>query len=281
LFYLNYNPVDGSQRTRISEWQLDRKRLGHEPAREQRVILEVEQPFPNHNAGQLAFGPDGMLYIGLGDGGKRADPHGHGQNRSTLLGSMLRIDVNTRGNGKPYGIPKDNPYLSQADSRPEIWAYGLRNPWRYTFDPGGRLIVADVGQDDFEEVHIVERGDNLGWAIREGKHCFPPGAECSAEGFAEPVFEYPRSLGQSITGGVVYQGSALPQLSGKYLCADYQLGNVWALSLPARAQGKADSQLLGRWPRALTVFARDAEGEVYVGDFGSGDVLKLVPAAAP
>jgi glucose/arabinose dehydrogenase len=274
---VNYTPLDGKRRTRVSEWQLAAQRLGHEPATERRIILEVEQPFPNHNAGQLAFGPDGMLYVGLGDGGSRDDPNDNGQNLSTLLGSMLRIDVDHQGAARPYGIPRDNPFANQREARGEIWAYGLRNPWRYSFDEGGRLIVADVGQDDFEEVSIVSKGDNLGWRVREASHCFPPGTKCSNKGYADPVFEYPRSLGKSITGGYVYLGSELPELAGQYLCADYLSGNLWALALPNDRSAKATGRLLGTWPRSITTFGRGADGEIYAGDFGSGDILKLVP----
>lgn len=277
-FYLNYSPAEGKTRTRIAEWQLANRRLGHERAVERRIILEVDQPYDNHNAGQLAFGPDGMLYVGLGDGGSRADPLKAGQDLGTLLGKMLRIDVDEASAGSAYSVPPDNPFVGQPGARAEIWAYGLRNPWRYVFDPKGRLIVADVGQDEFEEVDIVERGDNLGWAVREGRHCFPTGAACTAQGFKDPVFEYPRRDGKSITGGTVYQGRQLPFLAGKYLCADYVSGNVWALELPDGA-AHAEAALLGRFPHAITTFGRAADGEVYAGDFASGELLKLSPGA--
>ena len=280
LFYLNYSPADGKTRTRIAEWQLDNRRLGHERAVERRVILEVDQPYDNHNAGQLAFGPDGMLYVGFGDGGKRDDPLRAGQDLGVLLGKMLRIDVDKPGAGRAYAIPPDNPFVGRAGARPEIWAYGLRNPWRYAFDARGRLIVADVGQNEFEEVDIVERGDNLGWVVREGRHCFPPGASCTGEGFKDPVFEYPRQDGKSITGGTVYQGRQLPFLSGKYLCADYVSGNLWALELPSNSRGDADAALLGRFPHAITTFGRAHDGEVYAGDFATGELLKLAPGGS-
>jgi glucose/arabinose dehydrogenase len=279
LFYLNYSPAAGTTRTRVSEWRLHKRQLGHEAAVERRVILEVDQPYDNHNAGQLAFGPDGMLYVGLGDGGKRADPLKAGQDLGTLLGKMLRIDVDHPSAGREYSVPPDNPFVGRSGARPEIWAYGLRNPWRYTFDPAGRLIVADVGQDEFEEVDIVARGDNLGWVVREGRHCFPPGAQCNSAGFKDPVWEYPRNDGKSITGGHVYGGREIPALAGMYVCADYVSGNLWALELPkaAAAGAEAKSTLLGRWPRAITTFGRDAKGELYAGDFASGELLKLVP----
>ncbi len=277
LFYVNYSPKGPRELTRVSEWRLHKRALGHETAEELRTILEVEQPYNNHNAGQLAFGQDGMLYVGLGDGGKRADPLGAGQDLGRLLGKMLRIDVDRKSEGREYAIPADNPFVGQKGVRPEIWAYGLRNPWRYSFDERGRLIVADVGQDEFEEVSIVERGDNLGWVVREGRHCFPPGATCQAQGFKDPVFEYGRKLGQSITGGYVYQGKLLPALAGRYICADYQLGNLWALELPDSARGDAKATHLGRFPRMITTFGQGADGEIYAGDFASGDLLRLAP----
>ena len=276
LFYVNYSPKGARELTRVSEWRLPKRRLGYEIADELRTILEVEQPYNNHNAGQLAFGPDGMLYIGMGDGGKRADPLAAGQDLGSLLGKMLRIDVDHKSEGREYSIPADNPFLRRQGARPEIWAYGLRNPWRYSFDERGRLVVADVGQDEFEEVSIVERGDNLGWVVREGRHCFPPGSKCQSRGFKDPVFEYGRKLGQSITGGYVYQGTLLSGLAGQYICADYQLGNLWALTLPDSARGEAKATHLGRFPRTIATFGRGANGELYAGDFASGDLLRLI-----
>ena len=274
LLYVNYTPK-GPLRTRIAEWKLERERLGKERAKELRVLLEVEQPYSNHNAGQLAFGPDGMLYIGLGDGGSADDPHGHGQNLGTLLGSLLRIDVDRRDPGLPYAIPKDNPFVQRAGARPEIWAYGLRNPWRYSFDPRGRLIAADVGQNHWEEVDIVERGANLGWNRREGRHCFPIGSSCDAKGLVDPIFEYPRSDGISITGGYVYEGKTLSELRGKYVFGDYGSGRIWALDLP-EANKPATARVLGVWPRTIATFGRDAAGEIYAGDYASGEILRLV-----
>ena len=278
LFYLNYTPASGERRTRISEWQLGQEQLGRARARERRIILEVEQPYDNHNAGQLAFGPDNMLYVGLGDGGKAHDPLKHGQNLGTLLGSMLRIDIDRRDNEKQYAIPRDNPFVDKPGARAEIWAYGLRNPWRYSFDDRGRLVVADVGQDRYEEVDIVGRGSNLGWAQREARHCLGP-APCASEGFSEPLFEYDHGLGKSIIGGYQYLGTRLSWLKSKYLVADYESGRLWALTLPASGHGSAESQELGQFQRLISTFGRDALGELYLGDFGSGDLLRLVSAA--
>lgn len=275
-FYVNYNPADGGLRTRVAEWHLDPKVL--EGAHEEKVLLEVEQPYQNHDGGQLQFGPDGFLYIGLGDGGWRADPKEHGQNKNTLLGAMLRINVDKPTEGRPYGIPADNPFVGQKDARPEVWAYGLRNPWRYSFDQKGRLIVADVGQDQWEEVSIAEKGDNLGWDVVEGRgHCFEPSTGCDQTGLKPPVWEYPRDVGQSITGGYVYTGSRVPALQGKYLVADFVRGHLWALALPDDTTSLAKETKLGSWPRLWVTFGRDHEGEVWVADFGAGALFRIGP----
>lgn len=241
--------------TRISEFRVDPQTFA---LSDERVLLDVEQPYANHNAGQLAFGPDRLLYVGLGDGGWADDPHGHGQNAETLLGSMLTLDVEA-------SLPT-----------PEVFAIGLRNPWRYSFDPAGRLIVADVGQNLWEEVSIAPRGANLGWARREGRHCFPPENEpCSTEGLTEPVFEYGRDAGQSITGGYV-QTAALPAaLSGRYIVGDFASGRLWAVQLPAEPGQQAEWWSLGRWPVLISTFGRDNDGRVYLGDYSGGVVYRL------
>ncbi|MEY2935637.1 MAG: hypothetical protein RL033_6386 [Pseudomonadota bacterium] len=280
-FYLDDNPRDsGPQRTRISEWELPastrdpsrREQLGSGQPVLRRVLLEIEQPFPNHDGGQVAFGPDGKLYIGMGDGGSRADPHNNGQNLSTLLGKMLRIDVDAEPR---YAVPPDNPFVGQPDARPEIWAFGLRNPWRFSFDPRGRLIAADVGQDRFEEVDWIEKGDNLGWNVREAAHCFAPAQGCATAGLVDPIFEYGREDGQSITGGHVYLGDKLPWLRDKYVFGDHISGRLWALSVPERRGEPAKAELLGRFPITFSAFARDPKGELYALDFGRGQILRL------
>jgi glucose/arabinose dehydrogenase len=273
LFYLNDNPNDDKpMRTRISEWQLPLEALGKAPAQLKRVLLEIEQPYANHDGGQVAFGPDGYLYIGMGDGGSRADPHQNGQNLGSLLGKMLRIDVNAQPG---YAVPADNPFVSTPGARPEIWAYGMRNPWRFSFDPKGRLIAADVGQDLYEEVDIVAAGDNQGWGLREATHCFPPAESCATAGMIDPIFEYGRDAGNSITGGYVYLGQRLAWLRGKYVFADYVSGRVWALELPEQRSTRARGEMLGRFPHAFSAFARDEKGEVYALDFAGGLVLLL------
>ena len=197
----------------------------------ERVILQVPQPYANHNGGQLAFGPDGYLYAGIGDGGSGGDPHGHGQDPSTLLGTILRIDVSAIDSLGGYAVPPDNPFAGSADgARGEVWAYGLRNPWRFSFDRlTGDLWAADVGQWEYEEIDIVRPGLNYGWNVMEGSQCFSPRAGCVRAGLELPVAEYDHDLGCSITGGYVYRGARLPSLSGAYVYGDYCSGRIWAL----------------------------------------------------
>lgn len=269
LFFVNSNPTDGELRTVISRWRVDPGTL--EGPRQDGIVLEVAQPYQNHDAGQLLFGPDGMLYVGLGDGGYRGDPKGHGQDRSTLLGDMLRIDVDSA----PYAVPPDNPFVGQQGVRPEIWAWGLRNPWRYTFDPRGRLIVADVGQDALEEIDLVAKGDNLGWNVREGDACYTPVFGCGTEGFVDPIWTYPRSEGISVTGGVVWTGPG--PLSGRYLFADFGSGRMWALELPETRQRVQQVTALGRFDLAPTAFGRAPDGGVWVADFRKGAIYRITP----
>ena len=274
LIYVNSNPADGDIRTRISEWRFVR---GKGKARDERVILEAPQAYQNHKGGQLQFGPDGFLYVGLGDGGWRNDPEGNGQNLEVWLGKMLRIDVDRRDAGM-YGIPKDNPFVGKPKIRPEIWAYGLRNPWRYSFDGFGQLVVGDVGQDRFEEIDIVKAGDNLGWNVREATHCLEPSKSCPLAGFVEPVFEYGRESGTSVIGGYVYTGNAVSELRDQYVFGDFVSGAVWAMRLPGpylRREGLAQARLLGNWPFLISSFGRDEAGELYLVDYSSGKVFRL------
>lgn len=273
-FYVHYNPAQGARRTRIAEWKLDVS-SPLSSARETRVLLEVSQPYGNHKGGAIAFGPDRMLYIGLGDGGSGGDPMGNGQNPKTLLGKILRIDPRPSAN-EPYTIPKGN--LQSPQFLPEIWAYGVRNPWRFSFTARGDLIAGDVGQNRYEEVDLVRGGDNLGWKIREAGHCFAPQEGCRSEGLVDPIFEYGRELGTSITGGYVYRGSALPELRDKYIFADFSSGHLWALPLPEERGGAYPiAESLGQWQIQPSTFAQDSDGELYIADYEGGKIYRLAP----
>lgn len=242
------------------------------------ILLRFDQPYDNHNGGKIAFGPDGYLYIGTGDGGAWGDQHNYAQNRSSLLGKILRIDVNQTTRGA-YGIPADNPYVGSKESfREEIYAYGLRNPWRFSFDTATKqLWVGDVGQNEFEEINIVAKGGNYGWRLKEAVRCYNPRKDCDpAQQLIDPIHHYPRSDGVSVTGGFVYRGSRAPSLRGKYLFADYSNGKVWAL----RFQGnqKMEVQLLTNEGGAVSAFGEDAQGELYLLDHYSGKINRFSPS---
>lgn len=191
------------------------------------VLLEIKQPWGNHNGGTVLFGPDGMLYLSVGDGGSAADPHGNGQNMSTLLAKVLRIDPSKKDDNQPYAIPPDNPFVGMDGVRPEIWATGLRNVWRMAFDPGtGELWAGDVGQNAWEEIDIITRGGNYGWNYREGTHSFKKRTEDNPT-FIEPIIEYGRREGGSVTGGEVYRGEKYPLMQGVYIYGDYMSGRIW------------------------------------------------------
>jgi glucose/arabinose dehydrogenase len=275
--YLNRVVRDGDRDvSRVEEWE-----MGETAApRLRRVVYEVVQPYPNHDAGQLVFGPDGELYVGWGDGGWHGDPHGNGQNPAAALGKMLRLHVDPRGEA-PYAIPPDNPFLHAPGALPETFALGLRNPWRYAFDPAGRLVVADVGQDAWEEIDLVRAGGNYGWNVREGRHCFAPSEGCATKGLTDPIYEYGHDAGRSITGGYVYRGRKIPALAGRYVFGDFVSGRIWALVLPpvgAEDRPATDVAALGLWPILISTFGQDPDGELYVGDFGRKAVYRIVPA---
>jgi glucose/arabinose dehydrogenase len=234
-------------------------------AASERVLLTVQQPESNHNGGDLKFGSDGYLYIGLGDGGGAGDKHGtsgNGQNMNTLLGKILRIDVNSDSS---YKIPQDNPFVGKQ-AKPEIWAYGLRNPWRFSFDrKTGQLFAADVGQNKFEEVNIIEKGGNYGWKIMEATHCYDPEANCKTEGLKLPINEYEHELGISITGGYVYNGAAIKALSGKYIFGDWT-GPLFFLEQKGQTWTRGNIELTGKPTGDLKIlgFAEDNDAELYV-----------------
>lgn len=241
----------------------------------ERVLLRIDQPYANHNGGQLAFGPDGYLYIGMGDGGSANDPHGHGQNLGTLLGAALRVDVNQREGSLPYAIPPDNPFIGKPGARPEIWAYGLRNPWRFSFDAGtGRLYAGDVGQHHREEIDLIERGKNYGWNIMEGTICTPGvNPDCDSAGLEPPIWEYTQAEGISVIGGFVYRGKAIPALCGAYLFGDWGSGRLWALRHDGRRV--THHRLLLTTSLAISSFGVDEQHELYVVDHRGGQVYRI------
>ena len=273
--YVNY--TDNAGDTVVSRFLVSADPAVADPDSEQ-VILRIDQPYSNHNGGQLAFGADGFLYVGMGDGGSGGDPGNRAQNPANLLGKMLRIDVES--GAVPYAVPESNPFVALAGYRPEIWALGLRNPWRFTFDRlNGDLWIGDVGQGSLEEIDFQPAasggGENYGWRIMEGSHCYNP-ASCSAAGLVLPVAEYDHGQGCSVTGGYVYRGAAFPRLLGSYLFGDLCSGRLWTL----RRDGVAwlatpvlDTGL------GITTFGEDEAGELYLADYSAGAVYRVVDAA--
>lgn len=268
-FFINYTDLAGD--TVVASYRAEGKRADPRSAR---VLLKIDQPYANHNGGHLAFGPDGYLYIASGDGGSAGDPQGNGQNRNVLLGKLLRIDVD---GDRPYGIPPDNPFADGADGAPEVWAYGLRNPWRFSFDPEtATLWIGDVGQGDLEEVDRVqddEGGLDFGWNEMEGSRCYE-GRDCKTSGQVLPITEYEHDLGCAITGGFVYRGAEFPVLRGGYFFSDSCSGNIWAID--AGSRGPVEPSLLLSSERPLSSFGQDEDGELYVTDIGAGEVLRVV-----
>lgn len=262
-FFVYYSTRTPDRTSRISRFNV----LANDPQRadpeSETIIMEIKQPFYNHNGGSIAFGPDGLLYVGLGDGGDRNDPLSNGQNLSTLMGSILRIDVDNSQDDRNYAIPADNPFINTPNARPEIFAFGFRNIWRLAFDSkSGDLWAADVGQDLWEEVNLVRRGGNYGWSIREGENPFNNIAGEKATAI-DPVWQYDHRIGRSITGGRIYNSTRVPELTGKYLYADYVTGRVWALDYD-RDTGKLRQNLeISEGGITVTAFGEDSQGEVY------------------
>jgi len=290
-FYVNYTSSAGGLHTVVSRFR--RASRNRADANSETVLLTIDQPYGNHNGGQLAFAPDGYLYIGMGDGGAGNDPHGHGQNTATLLGALLRIDVDRHAPGRTYAVPGDNPFIGKAGIREEIWAYGLRNPWRFSFDAlNGRLYLADVGQDTVEEINIIRRGGNYGWKVMEGDICTPGvRGECDKSGLQAPILTYRHPKGFSITGGFVYRGSAIPALCGVYLYADYITQRLWGLrhdndkdKVIAHTEFFNESDFAGNKTRLggkgphISSFGQDEGLELYLADHRSGRIIKIVPA---
>lgn len=306
LFYVYYNQQNSSagalfpRRSVISEFKVSADNPDRADLNSERILLEVPQPFGNHKGGQIGFGPDGYLYIALGDGGLACDPFGNGQNTATFLAKMLRIDVNGRSEVQmgprrkelPYGIPVDNPFVREPDmgglgAHKEIWAYGLRNVWRYSWDrQTGDLWAGDVGQDLWEEVDLIVKGGNYGWSVREGAHHFKPGP--AGAQYVEPILEYPHrpdllpeskfpkhGTGLCVVGGYVYRGKKYPALQGVYVYGDYNLGTVFGL----RHQGGKVTEYgtLLQQPKNISSFAEDADGELYILCLDAGVFSLTVP----
>ncbi len=269
-FYLDY--TDQNSNTVIARFKVS-SNPNQADKNSEKVLLRIQQPFPNHKGGQLAFGPDGFLYIGMGDGGSQGDPHDNGQNRNVLLAKILRIDVD---HGDPYAIPAGNPF-AQGGGRPEIWAYGLRNPWRFSFDSQtGDLYIADVGQDKWEEVDFQpagsKGGQNYGWSYREGFHPYK-GNPPSGVKFIDPVVEYGHDQGCAIIGGYVYRGKNLPGWQGVYFYGDDCSGNIWGLL--HKSDGTWTSKLLYQTSAAVSSFGQDENGELYMLDLTRGQVFQF------
>lgn len=282
-FYVNYTaptPVPNACRTVVARFTVvpgvpDSAQPGSEVR-----ILEIEQPYANHNGGMIAFGNDGFLYIGMGDGGSGNDPNDYAQNHTVLLGKILRIDVDQTAGPLLYAIPPDNPYRGNTQGyREEIWASGFRNPWRFSIDrASGELWAGDVGQGAREEIDLVVRGGNYGWKIMEGSICRPPTTGCDTTGLRLPVKDYPRSLGYSVTGGFVYRGTRRPDLQGAYVYGDFGSGRLWQLRYAAGTV-TLDSLLLDT-PYAISGFGTDSQQELYILDYSSTQQTSIYRFAA-
>jgi glucose/arabinose dehydrogenase len=275
FFYINYTDLAGD--TVIARYTISSTDPDRADATSAKVILRIPQPFQNHNGGQMQFGPDRLLYIGTGDGGSGGDPGNRAQNLGDLLGKMLRIDVDT---GDPFAVPPSNPFFGTPGARPEIWALGLRNPWRFSFDrTTGDLWIADVGQGQWEEVNFQPAtsagGENYGWRRMEGTHCFNPSTGCNDGTLVLPLIEYGHTNGAcSVTGGYVYRGTRAPRLSGLYIYGDYCNGIIQgAIRNP---DGSATSRVLHDAPFLISTFGEDVNGEIYVANHGGGAIYRIV-----
>ncbi|QKZ14034.1 PQQ-dependent sugar dehydrogenase [Spirosoma sp. KUDC1026] len=272
-FYVNYTK-NNPRETIVSRFKASSpKATSVEPGSEV-ILFRFEQPYANHNGGKVLFGPDGYLYVSTGDGGSGGDPKNNAQNKSSWLGKILRVDVNSTEKGH-YGIPADNPYKGNKDGyREEIYAYGLRNPWRISFDAKGQLWAGDVGQNEIEEVDIVEKGGNYGWRVKEGKADYKASDPKPDATLISPVWQYSHANGDiSITGGYVYRGAQNGALKGKYIYADYASGRVWALT----ADGKkaTNNQLLTERAGSISAFGEDQKHELYLCDLSGGKILRI------
>jgi glucose/arabinose dehydrogenase len=283
VYYTNDYETEQDRKSIISRFRVSKDDPNKADPASEEIIMEIPQPFWNHNGGTIIFGPDGYIYIGLGDGGAGGDPHKNGQDLGALLGKMLRIDVDQQDEGLAYAIPKDNPFVGKDGARGEIWAYGIRNIWRMAFDrKTGDLWAGDVGQNIWEEIDIITKGGNYGWNLREGMHPYvdpktdAPGSEPRPD-LIEPVWEYHHDVGKSITGGNVYRGKAVPALEGAYLYADYVSGLIWALWYDKDAKQVTANRLILSGSTPVTTFGEDDAGEVYY-TTQEGGIWKFAPS---
>lgn len=264
-FFVYYTNQHKPHQNVISRYRVDASDPNRADPKSEEILLVLDKPFWNHDGGTICFGPDGFLYVAVGDGGLANDPFNNGQNLKTLLGKILRLDVDRAADGRAYAIPADNPFVKDANARPEIYAYGLRNVWRMAFDrKTGILWAGDVGQDIWEEIDLIVRGGNYGWNLREATHPFGKNGSPPRADLIEPVWEYHHDVGKSITGGVVYRGARLPELAGAYLYADYVSGKFWALWYDeATKKVVANRPIPAPTNLAALSFGEDEEGEVY------------------
>jgi len=274
VYYVEKIPGQDQHVSILSRFHVSKSNPNQADPDSEEVLLRLPQPYWNHNGGTIEFGPDGYLYVSFGDGGAGYDPHMNGQNLHVLLAKILRIDVDRQEDGLAYGIPADNPFAHEEKfARGEIWAYGFRNVWRFSFDrKTGVCWAADVGQDLWEEIDIIKRGGNYGWNLREGSHPFGPGGVGPQPRLVDPIFEYHHSLGKSITGGCVYRGKQVPQLEGAYLYADYVAGQMWALRYDFTTKKVSSNRLLRKTGTPVITFGEDDRGEVYFSD-RQGDIF--------
>ena len=278
FFYVDYTSTNPDRHTVVSKFKVSSFNPDSADVNSEEILLTQTQPFANHNGGKVAFGPDGYLYISFGDGGSGGDPYNNGQNLSTFLGKILRIDVGSKSGNLNYSIPPSNPFAGNSSGyKEEIYAYGLRNPWRYSFDfTTNKLWCADVGQDQWEEIDTIQKGKNYGWSIMEGKHCYKPSFNCDTTGLMFPIWEYSHDSGNcSITGGFVYRGSSATGLAGKYIYADYCTSNIWALDAVGTSPR---NEFLLKAPGLITAFGIDQNNELYFCNF-DGSIYKFKSSA--
>ncbi len=270
-FYIDYT-ADNPRRTVIARYK-----VSADPnlalTNSEEILIEQNQPFSNHNGGQIVFGPDGYIYISFGDGGSAGDPGNRAQDLTNMLGKIIRINVDIKENGKNYGIPTDNPFIGNSSGYlEEIYAYGLRNTWRFSFDNSGNLWGADVGQNKWEEINLIKKGGNYGWRIMEGLHCYNPSSNCDQTGLIMPVWEYGHNSegGYSITGGFVYELDNLKDLKDRYIYADYVSGNIWSFDLSS-----STNKLITHFDGQISTFGMDKNKNLYFADYSSGSIYKF------